>query len=148
MLLERRYSDAANDMKTREWGMLFDKSDVYKEMYPAMVRKKKVKINCCHLFIHVALALYIGVLLYTFWRSWKVPCIRQLNVWLSVYFIVEVLQITICALVLGMWCRANDPTLAETKLYVFGTFWLYLFIAGWIIYGSTFIYSEDIQKCD
>ena len=47
-----------------------------------------------------------------------------------------------------MWCRANDPTLAETKLYVFGTFWLYLFIAGWIIYGSTFVYSKEISECD
>ena len=97
--------------------------------------------------IHVLLAIYIFGLLYTFWPSWKVHCIRELNVWLSVYFIVELLQITVSLFAVCVWYRANDPTMAETRLYVFGTFWLYLFMATWIIYGSTFIYSDEISQC-
>jgi len=49
---------------------------------------------------------------------------------------------------LFIWQYAVDPTTAETRLYVFGTFWLYIFEAAWIIYGSTFIYSEEIRECD
>ena len=113
-------------------------------MYPTHLRNSKMRCKAIHSAIHMILAIYIFCLLYTFWTSWKVNCIRKLNVWLSIYFILEVLQITVILVTVCAWKCANDPNMASTRLYVFGTFWLYIFEAAWVIYGSTFIYKEEI----
>ena len=45
------------------------------------------------------------------------------------------------------WLYANEPTIAESRLFVLMRFWLYLMEASWIIYGSCFIYNDDIANC-
>ena len=45
------------------------------------------------------------------------------------------------------WLCANDPEIGETRLNVFFKSWVYLFEAIWVIYGSTFIYSDSVSNC-
>ena len=47
-----------------------------------------------------------------------------------------------------IWLCANDPEIGETRLNVFFKIWVYLFEAIWVIYGSTFIYSEEVSNCE
>ena len=94
------------------------------------------------------LVVYIATLLQTFRDSWDVPCIRKLNSWLTVYFATEVLHMIERIASAVFWLYANEPTLADIRINIFFRFWLNLFEAGWIIYGSTFIYSEEVQDCE
>ena len=42
---------------------------------------------------------------------------------------------------------ANEPTVANTKLFVFYQFWVYLIMVGWVFYGTSFILEDDIKNC-
>ena len=62
--------------------------------------------------------------------------------------VIEVLHTitSVCGLVI--WGCARDPSLAETRLSAFGKIFIYLAEAAWVIYGNTFIYSDEINECD
>ena len=47
-----------------------------------------------------------------------------------------------------IWKRANDPPYQQIKFEVFAGGWVFVAEAGWIIYGNTFIYSDEITSCD
>ena len=96
---------------------------------------------------HFLLTVYISLLIWIFWDSWAIGCIRELNTWLGVYLILEVLHLTERTIATALWKCANDPKLAETRLFVFVRVWLYLIEANWIIYGSTFIYDDKFEDC-
>ena len=91
------------------------------------------------------LTLYVAGLVWTFWQAWSIHCIRQLNEWLLVHLVIEVLHTisNVCGLVI--WGCARDPSLAETRLSAFFKIFIYLVEAAWVIYGNTFIYSDDIN---
>ena len=65
-----------------------------------------------------------------------------------VYFMDELIHIVLYTAAIIAWCKANDPPLIETRVSVFGTFWLYLFSAAWVVYGSSFMFSEEIENCE
>jgi len=46
------------------------------------------------------------------------------------------------------WLFANDPAIAEGKIFIFIRFWLFLFEAAWILYGSTFVFSDEFANCE
>ena len=46
------------------------------------------------------------------------------------------------------WIFNDDPDRAEGKLFIFLRMWLILFEAGWIIYGSTFVFSSLVDECE
>lgn len=97
---------------------------------------------------HMLLTLYMGTLVWVFWQSWTVDCIKQLNVWLVVYCLNESLHTLTRVVAMCIWGCANDPELAETRLTIFFKIWVYVFEAIWVIYGSTFIYSDEVSTCD
>ena len=47
-------------------------------------------------------------------------------------------------ILIGIWKKAKDPPYQQIKMEVFFGVWLFLAEAAWIIYGNTFIYSEEI----
>ena len=49
---------------------------------------------------------------------------------------------------LAIWRSAVDPPYQQIKMEVFFGVWIFLMEAGWIIYGNTFIYSDEIRNCD
>lgn len=38
--------------------------------------------------------------------------------------------------------------MAESRLFIYMRFWLYLLEAGWIVYGTSFIFNEEIENCE
>lgn len=97
------------------------------------------------LVYHVILTLYVIFLETIFWKSWSVDCIRQINVWLAMYCLSELLITISLVLTIIFWGCANDPTMAETRLKVYFQVWIYIFNIGWVIYGSSFIYTDKIN---
>ena len=45
------------------------------------------------------------------------------------------------------WLKAIDPSRQQIKIELFYGLWVFLFEASWIIYGNTFIYSDDVTNC-
>ncbi len=68
--------------------------------------------------------------------------------WLSIYAVVELILTATAITEIAFWGCANDPNLAGTRLRLFLQYWVYLFTAAWILYGSTFIYDEEISQCE
>ena len=51
-------------------------------------------------------------------------------------------------MIIAFWKKAVDPSIAQIKIEIFYGIWIFLIEAAWIIYGNTFIYSEQIKDCD
>ena len=129
-------------------GVANRKQDLRAELYPPLVRSKQIRMRICVILGHALLMIYIGALIAIFWESWRIDCIRKLNVWLSVYFFIELLHCLERLASLFSWGFANDPSLADVRLYIFLRLWLYLLEASWIIYGSSFIYEVEMDECE
>ena len=97
--------------------------------------------------VNIALTGYMCLLLFNFWESWKVHCIRQLNVWLLCYTLIEVLQIGRTVVKIYIWRKKRDPPGQQIKVEIFFGIWLFMLEVAWQIYGNTFIYEEEIQDC-
>jgi len=95
--------------------------------------------------INASLCAYIFFLLFTFWSSWAVDCVQQLNVWLLVYLVLQTAHLLRTVLLIFIWRTAKDPSVAQIKLEIFFGLWVFLAEAAWIIYGNTFIYEDEIK---
>ena len=51
-------------------------------------------------------------------------------------------------ILIAIWRRAKEPSIMQIKLELFFGMWIFIAEAGWIIYGNTFIYTEQIKNCD
>jgi len=76
-----------------------------------------------------------------FWDAWTVECVEKLCVWLMVYNILQGAHILRTLTIIYLWGKAKDPSYQQIKVEVFYGIWVFLFEAGWLIYGNTFIYS-------
>ena len=75
--LERQNSiEQQKTLKGPELGVIFTQKDLKLQMYPNALRKKQACRRVCNVFVHLLLTLYIGVLIWAFWRSWAIDCIR------------------------------------------------------------------------
>lgn len=120
---------------------------LYSELYPWDFRKKKLRYRVLYMILHSLTTAYITMLILAYWNAWEIECIREINVWLCVYLVVQFI-LTVCAIVqVCLWLCANDPPLGETKLRLYLQYLVYTFTAGWIIYGSTFMFSDEIKDC-
>lgn len=102
------------------------------------------------IFGHALIMLAIFALTLTFMKPkiLEVECIGKLIFWLLIYFGIELLH-TLERITAGCaWLYAKEPTMAEGRLFLFCRLWLYLGEAGWTIYGSTFVYDEEIDECE
>lgn len=50
--------------------------------------------------------------------------------------------------IIYIYKKTKDPSTAQIKLELFFGVWVFLLEAGWIIYGNTFIYSDEIKGCE
>ena len=92
--------------------------------------------------VNVIMCCYIFFLLFTFWDSWHLDsCMYKLNVWLMVYLVIQGVHTVRTIILLIVWKKAKDPSFQQIRIEFFFGMWIFLFEAGWIIYGSTFIYS-------
>ena len=130
-----------------EFSVIFTHKDLKLQLYPQKLRKRMACRRMIAVVVHILLTTYISILLWAFWRSWAIDCIRQLNEWLSIYFFVEVLHLIERTASVCTWLYANEPTIAESRLFIMMRFWLFILEASWIIYGTSFIYDEEIENC-
>jgi len=145
---ERRNSLTVMEGQEREQGFLISNSDIQDVFYPKHLRHREIRIRVCHILVHMSLVSYISLLILAFWDSWRIDCIRQLNEWLSTYLVLEILHLVERIVSLCLWLRSEDPYLQEARTYIFGRIWINLVEAAWIIYGSSFIYSQELKECD
>ena len=105
----RKYSVAAKKLNNGDFGALTAaEGDMY-EIYDEDTRKKKIKNLIIWNFVIGGVMAYITFLLVLFWNNWSVPCVRQLNVWLLVYLILQVLHALRSAACILIWKKAKDP---------------------------------------
>ena len=119
-------------------------------MFPRERRNKKIKWFVAWGIVNAILCTYIMALLFIFWdaKTWaKDPCVKQLNLWLLVYCFVQGLHEIRSIAVIYIWHKANDPAVAQLKLELIYGGWVFILEACWIIYGNTFIYTEESQQC-
>ena len=144
----RKYSTAAKELNKGDFGALTAaKGDKY-ELYDEETRRKRRKTLIIWFIVNGAVSVYIAFLLWMFWGNWDIDCIRKLNVWLLVYQILQGFHAVRTLILIIVWKRAKDPPYQQIKTEVFFGGWVFLAEAGWIIYGNTFIYSEQIKSCD
>ena len=47
-----------------------------------------------------------------------------------------------------IWLRAKDPGDTHLLAELFYGAWVFLAETGWLIYGNTFIYTDEIMNCE
>lgn len=140
-------SDLKKHQQKGFFGTMISRRALYNEMYPWSLRKKKLRKKVVYFLYHLATTAYITMLVWAYWLSWDIECIRDLNVWLCVYLAFEFI-LFVCSIVeLVLWLYARDPPLGETKLRLYLQYWVYISTAIWILYGSTFMFSAEIVDC-
>ena len=89
------------------------------------------------------------MLIARFWdtKAWTVDCVRTLNIWLLGYMILEALHAIRTIAIVFIWYNKPDPGMAQIKIEVFYGFWVFIAEAAWIVYGNTFIYTDEIKEC-
>lgn len=116
-------------------------------MFPPEVRQKK----CCRFLlwamINVSICAYISTLITVFWYQWKIPCIRQLSIWLCGIFFIHIAHIIRRVILACFWKYSSDPTLHQVQLDLIFFCLIFLPEIGWYIYGNNFIYSQKIIDC-
>ena len=120
------------------------------EVFPRARRNNKLKWYLAWLLVNTILCAYISVLLFLFWdaKQWaRDPCVRTLNLWLLVYLFLQGLHTLRTIGVMLVWHKAKDPSVQQLKIELFFGVWVFIAEASWIIYGNTFIYSDEIENC-
>ena len=139
--MRRRYSN----FLSKEMGAL-DKTDTYLDLlYTAETRRRKVLTHLIWIAVNLVISAYVLFVLYFFFDSWERECVRNISIWLTVFLLIMFLHLIRSVLMIFMWMKLRDPTLGQIKLELFYGTWVFLFEAAWCIYGSTFIYSEEMD---
>lgn len=100
------------------------------------------------MLIHAFILVWISAFYpWQFYEAWDVVCIKQLHKWLLIYAVIELLHLLERSIVCLCWIYATDPAISESVLYLFSRLWLYIFEVSWIIYGSTFVFSDPVKEC-
>ena len=68
------------------------RSQLYNSIYPQRLRRSVACRRALRMTFHLLLILSMGTLLWIFWGSWSITCIKELNIWLSVYCAIEILH--------------------------------------------------------
>ena len=101
--------------------------------------------------INLCVCLYVIALLAIFAerepRRNKHPCVKQMNQWLYGYLALGLLHTIRTVLILHAWHKKPDPSLSQLKIEVYYGAWVFLLETGWLIYGNTFIYEDEIRNC-
>ena len=128
-----------------EYGALINEGGELDAIYSKEARTKKVRNMFLWGFINASLCGYITFMLVIFWRSWRVDCVKKLNIWLLGYLIIQGAHLLRTIILIHIWRTAKDPSVAQIKVELFYGAWIFLAEAGWLIYGNTFIYEDEIK---
>ena len=101
--------------------------------------------------VNTSLCSYILAMVIIFWdqSAWeRKPCVKKLDVWLIVYLCLQALHMIRTCFVMLAWWKAKDPSVIQLKIELFFGVWVFLMEAGWIIYGNSFIYTDEMVNCE
>ena len=93
------------------------------------------------------MSAYVTFLLYFYYDSWDKHCVKEISIWMSVFLLILFLHMVRSTAIICLWVKSRDPALDQIKVELFYGSCVFLFEAGWCIYGSCFIYSEKMQRC-
>ena len=101
--------------------------------------------------INLFLITYLLVFITVFWHDWTYKdrsCIANLSWWTMVYLLIHILHIIRKVIIVLIWYRTKDPTIAQTKLDLASIPFLVLPEVVWYIYGNTLVWRQTImQQC-
>ncbi len=96
----------------------------------------------------MAVFIFLLIIVFRFWTSWfSQQCIHELSWWLCGYTYIQGAHILRQLLLIYIWAKSPDPTLAQTKVDVLFFLIVILPEVGWYIYGNTFIYDAEARQC-
>jgi hypothetical protein len=81
-----------------------------------------------------------------FWNM-DTDCADKLDTWLLVYTILIFLHIVRRIVLIIVWKKSLDPNVTQTQFDVFFILLVVCPELGIFIWGNTFIYSDEIEKC-
>merc|ERR1711971_1396255 len=76
-----------------------------------------------------------------------IKCAILLDWWLFLYLIVQACHIARKIILIVVWRRAKDPSIAQTKFDLFFILLVVLPEIGLFIWGNCIIYSDDMDQC-
>ena len=85
--------------------------------------------------------------LYQFIDIWEEQCVKEISIWLLTFLVIQLLHLIRSLILIIMWIKFRDPALGQMKLEFFYGSLVFILEAAWSIYGSTFIYSDDMDYC-
>ena len=99
------------------------------------------------LLFHLWVCAVLIFLLVYFWWSWKIDCIRTLNIWNVGYLFIVTVSAIERLVVIVLWLTAREPSMAESRTFLFVRMPNGVLEIAWVIYGSTFVWSQEIADC-
>jgi hypothetical protein len=110
------------------------------------------KQKACSFFkwglINFFLVIYLVIFIAIFWNDWTFndeTCIADLSWWVLGYLGIQLVHIVRKISIIIIWNKANDPTIAQTKVDLISLPCLILPEIIWYIYGNTLVYQPHIM---
>ena len=95
--------------------------------------------------INLVIAGYLMFFIVYFWDDWDYSdidsCVADLSWWVTIYFGLQIVHIVRKIICIIIWKKADDPTIACTKVDLIAIPCLYLPELCWYIYGNTLVYN-------
>ena len=131
-------------------GTLDSPAALKEELYPRWRRQSQCSRNCCRIFCHALIVLFLVALIIPFMTQevFDINCLETQVTWLMIYVGIEVLHAAERTAVGVCWLYVKEPVNAEGRLFIFFRLWLIIGEAALIVYGNTFIFSEQIDECE
>ena len=98
-------------MGGKEFGAITSEDGELNELFSKEVRGKKIKWWLAWGALNVLLGAYMIILLFFYWDSWNIPCVKKLNVWLLVYLVINGLHLIRTGFIIYIWKKSPDPSL-------------------------------------
>ena len=141
--LSHRYSQAAGT----ELGRLTSENGYLEEMFPWKMRVNKARWYAVWGLVNALLLAYCVVVTGKFWSDWQISCIKELDLWLLIYVIITALHLVRTIAIIFVLLKAKDPATSTIKMEAYFGVWVFLFEVVWLIYGNSFIYTDDVKNC-
>lgn len=129
-----------------------DPSEFLRELFPWQLRKEKMVSYAKWSLINLIMLGYLLFFLVIFWNKWSFKkreksCIAQLSIWTEVYLGITLAHIVRKIIIICIWKKANDPTIAVTKVDLVCLALIHLPELVWYIIGNIIIYSGGMNDC-
>lgn len=115
-------------------------------MFPWQVRKQKIISYAKWGLINLVMLCYLLFFVVVFWPHWehkdRDSCITKMSEWTMVYLGITLVHIVRKIVIICIWKKAVDPTIACVKVDLVCLFLLHLPELAWYIVGNFLLYDN------